>query len=327
MTTLKTETRAIRRERLTGAVEWLGITLVAVVLMILFSCLSPQFYSQNNLMNIIKQVSIVAVLSIGMSCVFLIGGMDLSAGSNMFLSAVLLAVLLQEHVNIWAAMLIAVAACAVTGTLNGLIIEGLKINCVIVTLGSQLAIRGIGLVMIEKYNSWIYVKDPVTRYINTGKPLLGLPTLFFIIVVLYGIAYFLLNRTSFGRQVYAVGGNPRASKLCGFNNVRVKMLCFTISGIAAGIAGVIAACRLGMVNPSVGSGYEFDAVTAVVLGGMSLKGGEGSVVKTLVGALIVSMIANFMTLYGVDANFKDCVTGLFILLAVLFNRFTQRQSA
>lgn len=327
MSLLKTDGHALRRERAMGLVEWLGITLVAIVLFILFSLLSAQFNTHNNLMNIIKQVSIVAVLSIGMSCVFLIGGMDLSAGSNMFLSAVLLAALLSDGVNVWAAMAVAVAACAITGTLNGLIIERLRINCVIVTLGSQLAIRGIALVIIEKYNSWIYVKDPVTKYINTGKPLLGMPTLFFIVVALYLLAYLLLHRTAFGRRVYAVGGNPRASALCGFNNVRVKMLCYTISGVAAGLAGVIAACRLGMVNPSVGGGYEFDAVTAVVLGGMSLKGGEGSVLKTLVGALIVSMIANFMTLYGVDANFKDCVTGLFILLAVLFNRFTQRKGA
>ena len=327
MTTTRTDTRALRRERAMDLVEWLGIALVAILLFVLFSVLSPQFNSHNNLMNIVKQVSIVAVLSIGMSCVFLIGGMDLSAGSNMFLSAVLLAVLLEDNVNVWVAMLIAIAACTITGTISGLIIERLKINCVIVTLGSQLLIRGIALVIIEKYNSWIYVKNPVTRYINTGKPFLELPTLLFMIVVLYIIAYFLLHRTSFGRQVYAVGGNPRASALCGFHNVRVKMLCYTISGVAAAIAGIIAACRLGMVNPSVGSGYEFDAVTAVVLGGMSLKGGEGSVLKTLVGALIVSMIANFMTLYGVDANFKDFVTGLFILLAVLFNRFTQRQSA
>lgn len=327
MSMLKAEGRALRRERAMGLVEWLGITLVAIVLFILFSLLSAQFNTHNNLMNIVKQVSIVAVLSIGMSCVFLIGGMDLSAGSNMFLSAVLLAALVSDGVNVWVAMVVAVAACAITGTLNGLIIERLRINCVIVTLGSQLAIRGIALVIIEKYNSWIYVKDPVTKYINTGKPLLGMPTLFFIVVALYLLAYLMLHRTAFGRRVYAVGGNPRASALCGFNNVRVKMLCYTISGVAAGLAGVIAACRLGMVNPSVGAGYEFDAVTAVVLGGMSLKGGEGSVLKTLVGALIVSMIANFMTLYGVDANFKDCVTGLFILLAVLFNRFTQRRGA
>ena len=327
MTNAKAIGSANRRERFMGAVEVLGITLVAVVLFLLFAFLSPKFTSQNNIVNIIKQVSVVAVLSIGMSCVFLIGGMDLSAGSNMFLSAVLLAVLLEMKVNVYIAMLLAVLACAVTGTLNGIIIERLKINCVIVTLGSQLAIRGIALVIIEKFNSWIYVKNPVTRYINTGKPLFGLPTLFFVIVVLYVLAYLMLSRTNFGRQIYAVGGNPKAAGLCGFNNARIKTLCYTISGIAAGMAGVIAACRLGMVNQSVGTGYEFDAVTAVVLGGMALKGGEGSVLKTLMGALIVAMISNFMTLYGVDANFKDCVTGLFILLAVLFNRFTQRQGA
>lgn len=327
MTAIKPVTETNRRERLMSVVEMLGISLVAIVLFVLFSCLAPKFYTQNNLINIVKQVSIVAVLSIGMTCVFLIGGMDLSAGSNMFLSAVLLASLLEMGVNVYLAMFICVAACAVTGTISGVIIERLHINCVIVTLGSQLAIRGLALVLIEQFNSWIYVKNPVTRYINTGKPLLGLPTLFFVIVIFYAVATLMLHRTSFGRQIYAVGGNPRAAALCGFNNARIKTLCYTISGVAAALAGIIAACRLGMVNPSVGSGYEFDAVTAVVLGGMALKGGEGSVLKTLIGALIVAMISNFMTLYGVDANFKDCVTGLFILLAVLFNRFTQRQSA
>ncbi len=322
---INSDIRTQRREQIMNLVDWLGITIVAVVLFILFSFMSSQFYSHNNLMNIIKQVSIVAVLSIGMTCVFLIGGMDLSAGSNMFLSAVLLAVLLQNHVNVWIAMLVSIGACLLTGTLNGIIIERLSINCVIVTLGSQLLIRGIAQVVIEKYNSWIYVKNPVTKYINTGKPVLGIPTLFFVIFVLYIFAYLMLHYTSFGRRIYAVGGNPRAAVLCGFENIKIKTICYTISGIASAIAGIIAACRLGMVNPSVGSGYEFDAVTAVVLGGMSLKGGEGSVIKTLVGALIVAMISNFMTLYGVDANFKDCVTGLFILMAVLFNRFTQHQ--
>ena len=228
MTTTRTDTRALRRERAMDLVEWLGIALVAILLFVLFSVLSPQFNSHNNLMNIVKQVSIVAVLSIGMSCVFLIGGMDLSAGSNMFLSAVLLAVLLEDNVNVWVAMLIAIAACTITGTISGLIIERLKINCVIVTLGSQLLIRGIALVIIEKYNSWIYVKNPVTRYINTGKPFLELPTLLFVIVVLYIIAYFLLHRTSFGRQVYAVGGNP-APRHCAAFTTCASRCCATPS--------------------------------------------------------------------------------------------------
>lgn len=326
MTTVRTSAETSKKERFKGVIETFGISLVAVVLFVLFSLLANRFSSQNNLVNIIKQVSIVAILSIGMSCVFLIGGMDLSVGSNMFLSAVLLASLLEIGANVYVAMLVGVVACVVTGTINGIIIERLHINCIIVTLGSQLAIRGLALVLIERFNSWIYVKNPVTRYINTGKLAFGLPMLFFVIIVLYTIIGLLLYRTNFGRQIYAVGGNPRAAALCGFNNARIKTLCYTISGIAAALAGIIAACRLGMVNPSVGSGYEFDAVTAVVLGGMSLKGGEGSVFKTLIGALIVAMISNFMTLYGVDANFKDCATGLFILLAVLFNRFTQQHS-
>ncbi len=325
---MNTDQSIRRREKASELVEWLGIALVAIALFLLFSLLSPKFLTEMNLMNIVKQASIVAILSIGMSFVFLIGGMDLSAGSNVFLSAVLLAVLLNQKVNVWLAMLVSIAACGVTGALNGIIIEGLKINCVIVTLGSQLAIRGLALIIIERFNSWIYVKDPVTKYINIGQPFgLGLPTLLYVVVLLYAVAFLALTKSSFGRKLYAVGGNPRAARLCGFNNVKVKALCYLVSGMAAGVAGIVTACRLGMVNTTVGIGFEFDAVTAVVLGGMSLKGGEGSVIKTLVGALIVAMISNFMTLFGIDQNFKDAVTGLFILVAVLFNRFTQREVA
>ena len=325
---MNTSLRVRRREKASDLLEMFGIALVAVVLFLLFSLFSPRFMTEGNLMNIVKQASIVAIMSIGMSFVFLIGGMDLSAGSNVFFSAVLLAVLLDLQVNVWAAMLVSVVACGVTGALNGIVIEGLKINCVIVTLGSQLAIRGLALVIIEKFNSWIYVKDPVTKYVNTGKPFgLGLPTLLYAVAALYLVAFLVLHRTSFGRQLYAVGGNPKAARLCGFHAVKVKALCYMVSGLATGVAGIVTACRLGMVTTTVGIGFEFDAVTAVVLGGMSLKGGEGSVIKTLVGALIVVMISNFMTLYGIDENFKDAVTGLFILAAVLFNRFTQREAA
>ncbi len=325
---MNTELRVRYREKATELVEWLGIAMVAIALFLLFSLLSPRFMSEGNLMNIMKQASIVAILSIGMSFVFLIGGMDLSAGSNVFLSAVLLAVLLAQQVNVWVAMLLCILACGITGALNGIIIEGLKINCVIVTLGSQLAIRGLALIIIERFNSWIYVKDPIAKYINTGKPFgLGLPTLLYIVVALYAIAFLVLHKTSFGRQLYAVGGNPKAARLCGFSTAKVKALCYVVSGLAAGVAGIVTASRLGMVNTTVGIGFEFDAVTAVVLGGMSLKGGEGSVLKTLVGALIVVMISNFMTLYGINENFKDAVTGLFVLVAVLFNRFTQREAA
>jgi ribose transport system permease protein len=317
------ETRLRRKERVLGTLEQFGISLVALLLFVLFSVLSSKFSSVNNIFNIIKQVSIVAILSIGMSFVFLIGGMDLSAGSNVFLSAVITATLLVEGWPVWLAMLAAVAACMLTGLFNGLFIEKFRINCVIVTLGSQLAIRGLALTLISLNNQWIYVKDPVTKFINIGK-VFGLPMLLYVIIALYLFGYLVLNHTSYGKQVYAVGGNERAAGLCGLNTIKVKALCYMICGLTAGLAGVITASRLGMVSTTVGLGMEFDAVTAVVLGGALLQGGEGSVVKTLIGAVIVAMIANFMTLYGINENFQDAVTGAFILFAVLFNRMTQR---
>jgi ribose transport system permease protein len=258
-----------------------------------------------------------------MTFVFLIGGMDLSAGSNILLAAVITgAFVTSKIIPVIPAMFIAVFFCCLAGLVNGLFSELLKINSVIVTLGTQLVIRGIALVVIGKYNQWIWMnKNAALKFINVGT--IGpLPVTFIIVLVLYFIAHIVLTRTRFGRQVYAVGGNERAASLSGLNSKQVKIWCFAVCGITAGIAGIITACRLGMVNTTVGIGMEFDAVTAVVLGGASLKGGEANVLKTLVGAIIVGLIMNFLTLYGVHANYQRVVTGGFILAAALINRLT-----
>lgn len=325
MNELSKETK--KKEILQDILEYFGIGLVAIFLFVLFSALSNNFFTSENIFNIFKQVSIIAVLSIGMTFVFLIGGMDLSAGSNVMLGAVVAAVLLESgEIPAVAAVAVAIIVCLLMGIINGILIEVMGINCVIVTLGSQLAIRGLALVIIKNYNSWIWVKDSLMKSINTGT-FLKIPVLFWIVLILYCIAWIVLNRTAYGRKVYAVGGNERTARLCGFDTVKVKVLCYMISGLTAGIAGIIAAARLGMVSTTVGIGMEFEAVTAVVLGGASLKGGEGNVLKTLIGAVIVGMIANFMTLFGVDANYQSAVTGGFILFAAIFNRMTQRSVA
>ena len=315
-------------DQLRSFLERFGIILVALVVMLVFAAINSKFVTLDNLFNITKQISITAVTSIGMTAVFLIGGMDLSAGSNILLSAVITGAFITDaSLPTGLAMAIAIAACTVMGLLNGVLIEKFKINSVILTLGSQLLIRGLGLVLLEKYNSWMWTnKDSVLSYINKGT-IVGIPVLFFIMALLYAIAYLVFTRTSFGRQIYAAGGNEKAAKLCGLNTSWIKIGCFVMSGVTAGIAGIIAASRLGVVNPSVGTGMEFNAVTAVVLGGVSLKGGEGNVLKTFVGALIVGFIVNFMTLYGVDANYQSVVTGVFILLAAIFNWSTAARKA
>lgn len=313
-------------ERFHALLEKSGIVIVLVLLFALFSILSGKFCTADNIFNIFKQVSHIAILAIGMTFVFLFGGMDLSAGSNIFLGAVTVAALLEEGMPAWMAMFAAIILCMLMGLLNGVIIEKFNINCVIVTLGSQLLIRGVALTIISHYRQWIYVKDPVVLYLNTGK-LMGIPVLLFLTLVLFVIAFLILNRSAFGRRVYAVGGNPKAAHLCGLNVARIKLLCYLISGTCAGIAGIVIASRLGMVNTTVGIGMEFDAVTAVVLGGCAVKGGEGNVLKTFVGALIVGMIANFMTLFGINEHYQDAVLGGFILLATVSNHLTLKKSS
>ncbi|MBQ7871003.1 MAG: ABC transporter permease [Oscillospiraceae bacterium] len=316
---------AKRSEKFRELLEKSGILIVMAVLFLAFSLISGKFCTLSNLSNIFKQVSHIAILAIGMTFVFLFGGMDLSAGSNIFLGAVTVAALLTEGIPAWAAMLAAVLICTLMGALNGFIIEKFQINCVIVTLGSQFLIRGVALVLISHYRQWIYVKDPTVLFLNTGT-VLGLPVLLLLTAALYAIAWLILNRSAFGRRVYAVGGNPKAAHLCGVNVAVTKLLCYLISGTSAGIAGVVIASRLGMVNTNVGLGMEFDAVTAVVLGGCAVKGGEGNVLKTFVGALIVAMISNFMTLVGVNEHYQDAVLGGFILLAAVFNHMTRKKS-
>jgi ribose transport system permease protein len=312
-----------RNDFLTDFFEHFGIIVAAGILVVIFSLASDKFLTLDNIFNIVKQISIVAILSIGMTFVFLVGGMDLSAGSNILLAAVITgAFVTSKFIPVIPAMLVAVFFCGLTGLINGLFSELLKINSVIVTLGTQLVIRGLALVVIGKYNQWIWMnKNTALKFINVG--MIGpFPVTFIIVIVLYALAYILLTRTGFGRRVYAVGGNARAAFLCGLDSKQVKIWCFTVCGITAGIAGIVTACRLGMVNTTVGIGMEFEAVTAVVLGGASLKGGEANVLKTLIGAVIVGLIMNFLTLYGVHANYQRVVTGGFILLAALVNRLT-----
>jgi len=315
--------RNTRREAASGFLGKFGILIVAILICIAFSAASDKFLTLDNMFNIFKQISIVAVLSIGMTFVFLVGGMDLSAGANILLSAVVTGALITSKIMpAIPAMIVAILCCGAMGFINGVFVEKFKINPVIVTLGSQLAIKGIALIILRNYNQWIWMnKDETLKFVNVGT--IGpVPVILVIVIVLYIIAYLLLIRTNYGRQVYAVGGNEKAAVLCGLKTVSVKMWCYIICGITAGMAGIIAACRLGMVNTQVGNGMEFDAVTAVVLGGASLKGGEANVLKTLVGAVIVGLIMNFLTLNGVHPNFQKVVTGGFILLAAIINRLT-----
>jgi ribose/xylose/arabinose/galactoside ABC-type transport system permease subunit len=224
--------------------------------------------------------------------------------------------------NTWLAIVAALLVSMVVGVVNGFMVEKMRINPVIVTLGTLIAVRGAGQAILWINNSWIEVKDPVFDYVAAQRWWF-LPVSAAIMLALFIVAAVLLKGTVFGRQIYAIGGNERAAALCGLPVTRVKWLVYVLCSLFAGIAGLLTAARTGVVGPTVGLGYEFDAVTAVVLGGASLSGGVGRVEKTLLGALMLVMVLNYMTIRGIQDIWQTAVTGLLILAAVTLDRLVR----
>ncbi|MDL1900545.1 ABC transporter permease [Anaerolineae bacterium CFX9] len=306
-----------------------SMLVVALLLLIIFGLTAQNFLSGQNIFNIFRQMSVIAVLGIGMTIVILIGGIDLSVGSILFLAGSLTAAQIAGGTPTPVAIIIGLGAAVLVGFLNGLIIEVIGISPVITTLAGLIGVRGLALVLIN--NAQIRVTDPFFEYIavtrTPGIPqitLPGLPLLVIIVFVLYLIFAVLMRQTQFGRRVYAVGGNPVAARLCGVRVRRIRILAYTICGFTAGIAGMLMIASTGVVSPNLGAGSEFYTIAAVVLGGTRLTGGIGRVEKTLIGAFVVYMVLNYMTIRRIPTEWQQAVTGLLVLAAVLVDRFTQR---
>ena len=300
-----------------------GILMVILVLGLVFSVTSEHFLTLPNLQNILKQISITGVLGIGMTMVILIGGIDLSVGSVVLFSAVVMNTLIVDEVfPTWICVLIGLLASAGLGALNGFLIIRFKIAPVIATLGTMIMVRGLAQIILWINNSWLWVKDPMFMYIKTGE--IGyIPVTAFIMIALYIVAIFIMRNTPFGRKIYAVGGNIVGANLCGVPVNRIKMYVYMASAFCAGIGGILVSARLSAVSPGVGNNMEFQAITAVVLGGTSLSGGVGKVGKTILGAIAVGMILNYMTIMGISAHYQQAATGFLILMAVLIDRMSK----
>lgn len=309
---------------LSGMVSTYSTVLVIIVLALLFGATSPQFLSSDNLGNIMRQMSIVGVLAIGMTMVVLIGGIDLSVGSVVLLTGALTGTLVYNYAwNPWLAIGVGLLVAMGVGLINGVLVEQVQISPVIVTLGMLIAVRGLGQAILWINNSWVWVTDPV--FVLVAKERIGfLPLITAIMLVLYLIAAVALKQTAFGRYVYAIGDNQRAAELNGLPVTRIKVLVYVLCGLFAGIAGLLTAARIGVVGPSVGMGMEFDAITAVVLGGTRLSGGVGRVERSLLGSLMLVMVLNYLTIRGIPDIWQTSVTGFLILGAVLLDRLARR---
>ncbi len=294
-----------------------GIYIGFFGLIVALSLITDRFLTFRNLLNVAEQASLISIVGIGMTMVILMGEIDLSVGSIVALSGVVTGGSLSGGLGLPISLLIGLGAGLGLGLVNGIITVYGEIPSFIVTLGMLSVAKGLTLLYTGGKPVWGF--GDVFKFIGGGK-LFGVPLPVIIAACLYILALVILNFTQIGRYIYAIGGNQRAVRLAGVKVERLKMAVFGVSGFFAAISGIILASRLASAQPTAGSGWELDAIAAVVLGGTSLYGGEGQLAGTLVGALIFSVINNGMILTGIPTFFQYVVKGGIIILALLLDK-------
>ncbi|NWJ25583.1 ribose ABC transporter permease [Rhizobium sp. RM] len=289
-----------------------------IVVSVLMSLASDNFFSLGNIMNVLRQVSVVGILAVGMTFVILTGGIDLSVGAVMALVGTLSAgLMVKSGLPAELALVIGLFIGLGIGLINGVLVAWGKMPAIIVTLATMGMARGLGLIYSGGYPvsgipSWI-------SWFGVGR--IGvIPVPVVIMVVVYGLAWVLLQRTAFGRHVYALGGNENAARLSGVKTRRVKLAVYGISGFTSAIAAMILIGRLMSGQPNAGVGFELDAIAAVVLGGTAIAGGRGLILGTLIGAVLLGILNNGLNLMGINPYLQDVIKGGIILLAIYIGR-------
>ena len=313
------------------AVQRLLAFAALIVIIIVFSLLSPNFLQFDNLVGILLATTVTGVLALGVTFVIITGGIDLSIGTVMTLSAVMTAIFLTEwHLPIPLGIAAGLATGALAGLVNGTLVAKLKIPSFIATLGMLNVAKGLALVISGLKP--IYFNDtPEFNHAAMGSviggviPGLDIPN---VVLVLFGcalVASLILTTTVLGRFTFALGSNEEAARLSGVNVVGWKIAVFTLAGIFSGIAGVLIGARLNSAQPSLGQGYELDAIAAAVIGGTSLSGGEGSILGTVIGAFIISTLTNGLRILSVPQEWQTVVTGGIVIIAVYLDIVRRRQ--
>lgn len=308
---------AMARRRLLTAEGMLVFAFFALI--IFFSFASPVFFTPANMLNIGRQTALVSIVAVGMTFVIVAGEFDLSVGSTLALSGVVAALAMK---GIAPSLVVGAAAALLTGAgiglVNGLLATKLRIPSFLITLGTLSITRGIVLLVTDTRP--VVITNPTYFGVFGEGQLLGVPTpiVWTIIVIAGGIVG--LHFSSFGRRVYAAGGNPVAALYSGIRVDRVKIAVLTLAGTLAGLAGLVLSARSHAARPDVGAGFELDAITAVILGGAALSGGRGTIVGAVIGSLIIGILNNGLVLIGVDPSLQIVIKGLIIWLSVSASR-------
>jgi inositol transport system permease protein len=310
-----------------------GIFLVFAVMVLVASLLSPAFMSRINLINIVRQMSVVGLIALGVTGVIVSAGIDLSSGSVVGLTAVVAASLAQDsefstpfypglHVPLIVSVLAACAVGGLVGLINGTLVAKTRIPPFIATLGTYTAIRGVALL----YTGGRPISDLTDAYNFIGQgDVFGLPVPIIILVSMAVVTHILYAHTKFGKYIYAIGGNEQAARVSGIDASKYKMLIYVYAGFLAGLAGLVVSSRIGSGQPGLGVGYELDAIAAAVIGGSSLSaGGIGTVAGTVIGALIIGVLNNILDLMNVSAYWQQIIKGCIIVGAVILDQLKHR---
>ncbi len=292
------------------------IIVIFIALVVVLAILKPSFISPKNLANILKQASINGILAFGMMFVIISGGFDMSVGSTVAFTGILAAFLGQGQYPLIIALLAALLAGLAVGVVNGVGVAVGELPPFIMTLGTMTAVRGMALL--------ISGGKPVTGISESYKAIAagsiaGIPTLaiFWIVVIL--VCSFVAIKTVYGRRVYACGGNVQAARVAGINTTFIKVSTFAIAGFLAGLCGFLMTSRITIGQPTAAESYEMDAITACVVGGVSMSGGVGNPVGVIIGTLLITVISNGLDILGVSAHWQKIVKGVIIVLAVLID--------
>ena len=294
-----------------------GLLLALIILFAILTFIAPNFLSSRNILNVLRQVSFTGIIACGMTMALVAGDVDLSVGSVVALSSALLAVLYTKaHWPLWAAAIFVVIEATIVGLMGGYIRVKWNIPALIVTLALMISLRGVAYVLTNAFP--IPISDPAFEFWGGGYALgIPVPVILFLLTVF--IFWFMSTRTVYGRSVFAVGGNSEAARLSGIPVKLIRMSILGITGCLASISGILLTSRLTSGYAGVGVGWEFDAISAALIGGTSLFGGEGSITGTLLGVLFIGLLANGMVLLGINPYLQDVVRGFIILLAVLLS--------
>lgn len=306
-------TTAKQHSKLAGILSKYGIVFALILIVAAFACITDRFFTASNALNILRQVSIKGIVSIGMCFVILTGGIDLSVGSIMALSGIVVANMLKAGTNMYVCILCGCLVGVACGLVNGFFVAYRTMPAFVVTMAVQLACRGLSYILSDAKP----ISNLPDHFLTIGKgSFLSVPIPVWILAVVFLISLFILEHTVIGRHLYAVGGNKQTALVSGVNVRRVELFAYIMSGILCGLAATIMTARVSSALSQAAEGYESDAIAAAVIGGFSLAGGKGKLWGAIIGILMIGVINNGMDIVGVNSYYQKIVMGVIIVLAI-----------